>query len=116
MSVTSAKLSKTASGWQVEAEITNHGGTVTQDVVQVYCQNEGSANAPANPRLCAFKRVNCPAGEAVKVTLDVPAARLLVVNESGESVMEGRPVFYVGMGQPDSRTEALTGHSAIRLD
>ena len=25
------------------------------------------------------------------------------------------PVFYVGVGQPDTRTEALTGHTAVKL-
>ena len=114
--VTGAKLEKAAEGYMIEAEVENAGKAATQDVVQVYCQNEGSANAPANPRLCAFGRVSCAPGEKAKITLCIPADRLCVINDAGEKVMEGKPVFYVGMGQPDSRTEALTGHKAVRLD
>ena len=51
----------------------------------------------------------------MKVRLDIPAERLAVIDEAGRAVDEGAPVFYVGLGQPDARTEALTGHRAIRL-
>ena len=75
-----------------------------------------SLNAPVNPRLCGFKRISVPAGETVTVGIAVPECRLNVINNEGEAVMEGKPVFYVGMGQPDSRTEKLTGHAAIRVE
>ena len=109
--VTAAKLTDTG----VEAEVANDAGRDTDEVVQVYVQNEGSANAPRNPRLCAFMRVRVPAYKSVKVRLDIPAERLAVIDEAGRAVDEGAPVFYVGLGQPDARTEALTGHRAIRL-
>ncbi len=109
--VTAAKLTDTG----VEAEVANDAGCDTDEVVQVYVQNEGSANAPRNPRLCAFMRVRVPAYKSVKVRLDIPAERLAVIDEAGRAVDEGAPVFYVGLGQPDARTEALTGHRAIRL-
>lgn len=99
----------------VEAEIANDGDRDTDEVVQVYVQNEGSAHAPRNPRLCAFRRVRVPAGAAVKAALEIPVEQLKVVDAQGERVDEGAPVFYVGLGQPDARTEALTGHKAIRL-
>ena len=99
----------------VEAEIANAGARDTEEVVQVYVQNEGSAHAPRNPRLCAFARVKVPAGGSVKVRLDIPADRLKVVDDDGASVDEGTPVFYVGLGQPDARTAELTGHEAIKL-
>lgn len=103
-------------GWKITAEISNAGAVSTQEVVQVYCQNEGSANAPLHPRLCAFQRFDCPGGETVKVELTVKDSQLLVVNENGERVPEGRAVFYVGMGQPDALTERLTGHKSVRID
>ena len=116
VSVSAATLEKTEDGWRIVADVTNAGSVCTQDVVQVYCQNEGSANAPANPRLCAFQRVAVPAGKTVKAVLEVPACRLNVINDAGEAVMEGKPVFHVGMGQPDSRTAALTRHASIRVE
>ena len=99
----------------VEAEVVNDGGVDTEEVVQVYVQNEGSEHAPRNPRLCAFARVRVPAKGRAKVALDIPAERLKVVDDAGALVDEGAPAFYVGLGQPDARTEALTGHAAIRV-
>ncbi len=99
----------------IEAEVVNAGARDTDEVVQVYVQNEGAAHAPRNPRLCAFARVHVPAGASAKLRLDVPASRLRVVNDAGESVDEGTPAFWVGLGQPDARTAALTGHEALRV-
>ena len=87
----------------------------TDEVAQVYVQNEGSENAPRNPRLCAFKRVHVPAGQTVRVALDIPAERLKVVDGEGRLVDEGTPVFYAGLGQPDARTAELTGRKSIRI-
>jgi len=114
--VKSASVERNSEGWTIKAEIENAGKVCTEDVVQVYCQNEGSPNAPANPRLCGFKRAAVPAGKTATVEIAVPACRLNVINDEGEAVMEGKPVFFVGMGQPDSRTEKLTGHAAIRVE
>ena len=99
----------------VVAEVVNAGTVDTEEVVQVYAQNEGSENAPRNPRLVAFKRIRVPAGQTVKVALDIPAERLKVVDADGRFVDEGTPVFYVGLGQPDARTEALTGKKSVRI-
>ena len=102
-------------GNNIEAELVNEGPMDTDEVVQVYVQNEGSAHAPRNPRLCAFQRVHIPVGGFAKVSFDIPAERLRVVDDAGRYVDEGTPVFYVGLGQPDARTAALTGHRAVRL-
>ena len=91
----------------------NDGKADTQDVVQVYCQNEGSENAPRNPRLCAFKRVDVPAGASVTAELVIPEERFLVVDEEGKRIAQGDIVLYAGAGQPDALTERLTGHKAV---
>ena len=52
----------------------------------------------------------------MEVSIPVPAEALKVINESGDAVLEGKLAFYVGMGQPDSRTETLTGRKAVRID
>ena len=110
--VTAAK--RTEAG--VEAVIVNDGHMDTGEVVQVYVQNEGADHAPRNPRLCAFARVCVHAGGSAKVCLEIPAERLKVVDDGGNSVDEGTPVFWVGLGQPDARTAELTGHGAIRVE
>ena len=99
----------------VKVKLHNAGKVATEDVAQVYVQNEGSANAPANPRLCGFKRVCVPAGETVEAVITVPAQQLLVVDDEGKFIAEGTPVFYAGVSQPDARSEVLTGHKCIKV-
>ena len=99
----------------VRAKVKNAGSVNTQDVVQVYIQNEGSANAPRNPRLCGFARVSCPAGETIDAAIEIEKKSLLVVNDEGEYVSEGAPVLYVGVSQPDARSLALTGHACVKI-
>ena len=98
----------------IRAKVKNDGCVDTQDVVQVYVHNEGSENAPRNPRLCGFARVNCPAGSETDAVIEIEKKRLLVVNDQGEFISEGKPVFYVGVSQPDARSLALTGHACIK--
>ena len=113
--VTEAKAAPADGAVAVTAVLRNDGARDTDDILQVYCQNEGSANAPRNPRLCAFKRVHVPAGKAVTADLTVDSKAFAVVDEQGRRVNEGKVVLYVGMGQPDTRTEALTGHTSVKL-
>ena len=110
---TGAEAKKTEGGVLVRVTVKNDGKADTQDVVQVYCQNEGSENAPRNPRLCAFKRVDVPAGASVTAELVIPEERFLVVDEEGKRIAQGDIVLYAGAGQPDALTERLTGHKAV---
>ena len=113
VAVTAAQAKKTETGVTVRVTAKNEGKVATQDVIEVYCQNLGSGNAPRNPRLCAFARVSVPAGESVTAELVIPEERLMVVGEDGRRFAEGDIVFYAGMGQPDALTERLTGHKAV---
>ena len=113
VSVTASKAKKTDDGVAVSVTARNGGSVDTQEVIEVYCQNAGSENAPRNPRLCAFARVSVPAGESVTAELAIPGERLMVVGEDGRRVTEGELVFYAGVGQPDALTERLTGHKAV---
>ena len=101
---------------RMEAVVENDGVMDTDEVIQVYVQNEGSCYAPRNARLCAFQRVHIPAGKKVKVELVIPQDQLKVVDEKGKFIEEGTAVFYVGLGQPDTKTAALTGHESIRVE
>ncbi|MDR0974137.1 MAG: glycoside hydrolase family 3 C-terminal domain-containing protein [Ruminococcus sp.] len=116
VSVKSASASLQDNGdAKVEAVVVNTGKCDTEDVVQVYLQNEGSKDAPKNPRLAAFKRVSVPAGEQVIVNMSIKAKQFTVVDDSGNHVNEGTPVLYVGMGQPDERTAELTGKNSVKI-
>jgi len=115
VSVQEAKAETDGERIIVRARVKNDGGADTQDVVQVYIQNEESPNAPANARLCGFSRVNCLAGQTIETTIEIEKKRLLVVNDQGEFVSEGKPVLFVGVNQPDERSLALTGHACVRI-
>lgn len=52
----------------------------------------------------------------MEVQIPVPAKQLKVVDETGKRIDAGKPVFYVGLGQPDNRTQELTGKKSIRVE
>ena len=114
--VTEARAEWSEAGAEVTVTVENKGAMDTDEVVQIYCQNEGSENAPLHPRLAAFRRVHVPAGQRIQAVLPVEDRRMQVVTDAGEKISEGRVVLYVGLGQPDERTRELTGHSALRLE
>ena len=90
-------------------------GPATEDVVQVYCKDEGSALAPANPVLCGFARVSLARGEEKTVEIPLHAKAFTVVNEQGERIPgSGSWTLYAAFGQPDGRTEELMGKKAVR--
>ena len=99
----------------VEAHLRNAGARDTWEVLEVYCQNEGSAFAPDHPRLCGCARVFCPAGACVTARVSIDRRQLLVVNDRGERVEDGEIALWAGTGQSDSLTASLTGHDAVRV-
>lgn len=115
VSVTAAAAEECGDYIQVTATLHNAGAMDTEDVVQVYCQNDGSENTPTNPRLCGFQRVFVPAGQSEQAAVVVSKDAFRVVNADGKFVNEGEVKLFVGMGQPDQRTVELTGHKCISL-
>ena len=99
----------------VSATVQNIGKTVTKDVVQVYIRAE-SAFAPKNPRLCAFIKDDFKPGETKIIKVTVPDEAFTVINDEGERVFGG-PQFelFTGTGQPDKRTEELSGRKSVRV-
>ena len=101
----------------LRVELVNEGSCPTQDVVQIYVKDTESADATPNPCLCAFKRVMLQAGERLSVEVCVPGEAFRVVNEAGERVWgSGKYRLYAGTGQPDRRTEELTGKKSVEID
>ena len=103
-------------GLCVTAEIENHGSYDSGDVLQVYVDCPDSEYAPANPRLCGFKRVFLPAGAKETVEIQLDPNTLTVVNEEGRRVSGGSHyVFYTGTSQPDARSIRLTGKKPVEI-
>ena len=80
-------------------------------------KDELSPDAAVNPVLCGFLRVRLEAGERRRVTVPLDPRAFTVVNAAGERVPgSGRWTLYAGFGQPDARTEELTGMGALRTE
>lgn len=94
----------------VKVAVENQGEYDTDEVVQVYIRSEDSVYAVPNPQLCAFKRIFVKAKETVMAELALDSRAFTVVDHRGERFVPGGSYsLYVGFGQPDARTEELTG-------
>jgi len=100
----------------VRVKVRNAGDVSTEDVIQVYVKDPASAYAVPNHSLCAFRRILLKAGECREIEIAVPGEAFLVVDEAGRYRQgSGRCLLYVGTGQPDSRTAALSGKESVEL-
>ncbi len=98
-----------------EVTVTNNSPFAADEVVQLYLKDEESPDAPANPVLCGFRRLRLEAGESRRLRIPIDPRAMTVVNTAGERLPgSGHWTLYAGFGQPDRRTEALTGRSALR--
>ena len=90
-----------------------NSGEETEDVIELYIRDEGSAFAPTNPVLCGFKRVKLGKGEEKCVSVPISEKAFTVINDKGERISgSGKWTLYAAFSQPDKRSEALTGKSA----
>ena len=101
--------------YRLRIKARNTGKMGTQDVIQVYAQNEGSSFAPANPRLVAFRRVCIDLGQSIDVELEVSDESLLVVDDKGERFADGTVVLYVGTCQPDAYSCELSNTKTLKV-
>lgn len=100
----------------VHVAVKNAGDTATGDVIQIYVKDQKSPHAVPNHSLCAFERVYLEAGDSREIDLVVRGNAFLVVDEEGTFVPgSGSYVLYVGTGQPDQRTAALTGKKCAEI-
>ena len=113
--VVQASLQRQCGKVIVHCTVKNEGNMDTEEVVQIYCQNEQAPHAPRHPRLCGFQRVFVPAGSQVQASIPVEEKRFLVVNDQGQAVQEGKVILYAGLGQPDERTQELTGKCSMTI-
>jgi beta-glucosidase len=94
--------------------VENVGSRATEEVVQLYIKDDVSSDAPTNPILCGFRRVALEPGEVKTVEVAIDPVAFTVVNEAGQRIPgSGSWKLYAGLGQPDKRTEELTGNAAV---
>ncbi len=100
----------------VEVTVKNSGTRDAHEVLQIYAKAEGSAYEADHPHLAAFRKIVLKAGEEETYSLKIPARAVTVVNEDGERVIDAERIsFYIGFGQPDERTAALTGEKSLEI-
>ncbi len=103
------------SGARISVTVRNDSSMTAAEVVQVYAKSDDVDEAK-NGKLAGFARVTCEAGKSVDIVIDIPSENLRVVRQDGSRVLpEGEIKLYVGFGQPDARTEALTGKKSAVL-
>ena len=94
--------------------VENRSNVATEEVVQLYIKDQNSEDAPLHPILCGFSRIALAPGESKWVRVPVDPEALTVVTQEGKRVPgSGQWTLYAGLGQPDSRTEELTGKKAV---
>ena len=90
--------------------VSNAGQREVSDVLQIYAENRGTEFETPHPHLAAFSRVTVGPGETQKVEIEVPERAFTVVDLAGRRVHAGGGTrLFAGFGQPDTRTEELTG-------
>jgi len=103
------------SGAKISVTVRNDSSMTAAEVVQVYAKSD-DIDEVRNGKLAGFARVTCEAGKSVDIVIDIPSENLRVVRQDGSRVLpEGEIKLYAGFGQPDARTEALTGKKSAVL-
>lgn len=96
----------------VRTTIENTGEYDGAEVIQVYVKVERD-NTP-NPQLKAFKKVALKKGEKKTLELVLPSKAFGYFDEDANWIeVPQECTVYVGLAQPDARSEELTGHKAV---
>ena len=101
-----------------EATVTavNRGTVPTEEVIQLYVKDTVSPDVPVKPILCGFRRIALAPGEEKTVKIPIGARAFTAVSPEGERIPGTGPwTLYAGLGQPDTRTEALTGKKTVSV-
>lgn len=103
-------------GLRINVSVSNDGACDTEDVIEVYAHVNNTPDEVLNTKLCGFKRISVAKGEKKEVFIDISPKTFETVNEAGERSVTGSSAdFYVGLGQPDERTEELTGRKSVKI-
>ena len=96
--------------------VVNAGKMDGENVVQAYLKAEQCSLVPPNPVLCGYERIYLKAGESKRVQIVLNPDAFTAVNNDGQRVTAGKYfTLYIGNGQPDQRTQALTGEKCLSL-
>lgn len=95
---------------RVSAAITNNGDYEVNEIVQAYIKHVDAAAYEPGFQLKGIKVVKLEAGESKKVEIKLCARDFGIITEEGKCVIKpGKYEISIGAGQPDARTEELSG-------
>ena len=96
--------------------VENRSDFDAEQVVELYVKDAHSADAPTHPILAGFARVRVGAKSSQTLTVALDDAAFTVVGEDGvRRSGSGEWTLYAGFGQPDARTEELTGRKCLSV-
>ena len=96
--------------------VENRSGFAAEQVVELYLKDEQSPDAPPHPILAGFSRVRLEAGASETLTVPLDEAAFTVVGADGaRRPGSGHWTLYAGFGQPDARTEELSGKQSLSV-
>lgn len=101
---------------RAEVSVTNTGTMAGKEIVQAYVRFvEPQYESPIH-QLSAFTTVRLAPNTTQRISLTIPAKQLCVCDDEGKLLRhKGTVQIFVGGGQPDARTEELTGISPLSL-
>lgn len=101
---------------EVKAAVENRGERFTEDVMQVYIEDEESIHAVPNLSLCGFQRIALNPGEEKSMIFMIPWEALTIVDEEGNRKVDSKRFqLYFSTSQPDPRSIALMKQKPIQL-
>lgn len=104
------KVDRTNTGYRVEITVKNNSKIAGDEVVQLYVSAKDKFRTPIRS-LKGFQRVNLKAKESRKLTFELTAEDLTLIDPSGKAVpMTGEVQISVGGGQP---IKGIPGKSVI---
>jgi beta-glucosidase len=113
-----ADLQAEQDGQQMVLSVTveNSGKRSGEEVVQIYLKDLDSRFEVRNRRLAAFRRIHLEAGEKKELKFVLPESVFEIVDDNGCRKKDGTHFeISAGGGQPDERTEELTGAKAQKI-
>ncbi len=100
----------------IRVRVTNQGTMEGDEVVQLYTIHKSRVLESPNCSLRGFRRITLEPGASQEVEFILGQEDLMMVNNDGKKVLEsGEYEITVGGGQPDYRTEELTGQKVLRF-
>ncbi|MBQ9711856.1 MAG: fibronectin type III-like domain-contianing protein, partial [Bacteroidales bacterium] len=86
--------------------LTNTGDYDGDEVVQVYVRDEKASTVRPGRQLCAFRRINVPKGQTLKVEFDLGSEAFRMYDASMNRIVEkGDFTLMVGASSKDIRLE-----------